>query len=161
MYSMYMNVLLTFCSFKQFFGLRDFIHFMNYLRRQTDRNVALLGREDYLAVQVTRSVERNFNGHESMEIVRSTFCMPEGLMWRNIIDVLLESLDDKPRPIFIDDQEDFEEVRYKLIIDPTEDDSSRRLMMMYEILNPQQTTTVIGSDFSDDGYLQNVCGQLW
>ena len=79
-----------------------------------------------------------------------------GHKWRNIIEVLHESLADKPRPIFIDDQEDFEEVRYKLIIDPTEDDSSRRLMMMFEILKPQQTTTVIGSDFSDDGYLQNV-----
>ena len=76
--------------------------------------------------------------------------------WRNIIDVLEESLEDKPRPIFIDDQEDFEEVRYKLIIDPTEDDSSRRMMMMFGILKHDQATTVVGSDFSDDGYLQNV-----
>ena len=48
---------------------------MNYLRRQTDRNIALLGREDFLIAQVTRSVERNFNGHKEMEIVRSSFSL--------------------------------------------------------------------------------------
>ena len=47
---------------------------MNYLRRQTDRNVILLKREDFLASQVCRSVERNFNGYENMGIVCSVFC---------------------------------------------------------------------------------------
>ena len=47
---------------------------MNYLRRQTDRNVRLLEREDFLASQVCRSVERNFNGYENMGIVCSVFC---------------------------------------------------------------------------------------
>jgi hypothetical protein len=153
-------------SFKHFFGLRDFIYFMNYLRRNTE-NIIRLEDEGFRQNMTNRAVERNFNGHIQMETVHEIFC-PEisansslyAVIWRNIIDVLSESLEDRPKPVESEDQEDFEEVRYKLIIDPTEDDSSRRMMMMFHVLHPDSTTTVIGSDFSDDGYLQNVSNIL-
>lgn len=54
------------------------------------------------------------------------------------------------------DQEDFEEIRYKLVIDPTEDDSSRRFMMEFGLLHPSKARTLVGSDFPDDGDLQRV-----
>ena len=54
------------------------------------------------------------------------------------------------------DQEDFEEIRYKLIIDPTEDESSRRFMVEFGLLQPNEAKTLVGSDFPDDGDLQRV-----
>ena len=42
------------CSFEKFFGLRDFIHFINYIRRE--RAV------DITPELVLQSLERNFNG---------------------------------------------------------------------------------------------------
>ena len=41
-------------SFEKFFGLRDFIHFINYIRRE--RKVEITPQ------LVLRSLERNFNG---------------------------------------------------------------------------------------------------
>ena len=48
-----------FCSLKNFYGLRDFIHFINYIRRK---------RLDYGSITpklVLKSLERNFNGNEN------------------------------------------------------------------------------------------------
>ena len=72
---------------------------------------------------------------------------------KNLVQLLQESLCDRP---FFVDQEDFEEIRYKLIIDPTEDDSSRRLIMEFHLLQPNEAKTLVGSDFPDDGDLQRV-----
>ena len=51
--------------FEKFFGLRDFIHFINYIRRErvTDITPQL----------VLRSLERNFNGTEGFERICSIF----------------------------------------------------------------------------------------
>ena len=42
------------CSFEKFFGLRDFIHFINYIRREQ--------AVDITPELVLQSLERNFNG---------------------------------------------------------------------------------------------------
>ena len=41
-------------SFEKFFGLRDFIHFINYIRRER--------KVDITSELVLESLERNFNG---------------------------------------------------------------------------------------------------
>ena len=42
------------CRFKTFFGLRDFIHFINYIRRKRQSSMS--------SKLVLQSLERNFNG---------------------------------------------------------------------------------------------------
>ena len=52
-------------EFNHFFGLRDFIHFLNYLRRK---------RGEMLDMQVVvEALERNFNGHEQFDELASMF----------------------------------------------------------------------------------------
>lgn len=53
------------CSFENFFGLRDFIHFINYIRRE--RNVGITPQ------LVLQSLERNFNGTKEFEKICSEF----------------------------------------------------------------------------------------
>ena len=54
-------------EFKQFFGLRDFIHFVNYLRRK---------RQNTLNAQVVQeAVERNFNGSDEFEHICKQFLL--------------------------------------------------------------------------------------
>ena len=53
------------CRFENFFGLRDFIHFINYIRRNRQGSVN--------ATIVLRSLERNFNGKEDFEYICSIF----------------------------------------------------------------------------------------
>ena len=72
---------------------------------------------------------------------------------RNIIEILRNSLDDKQLPSNDDTQN---EVRYKLIIDPSEDESITRLLFMFGILKRENTRTYVCSDFLGDGQLQKV-----
>jgi len=92
---------------------------------------------------------------------------PERLRQRNVIEILQNSLQDKPNRSLHGDQETYDEVRYKLIIDPSEDDSLSRLLLMYKILDPKKTKTFMCSDFPEDSQLQKVgsdrayvCGNL-
>ena len=87
---------------------------------------------------------------------------------RNIIEILCNSLADKPysrlsrtaskvmspQSSSIDDTQN--EVRYKLIIDPSEDESITRLLFMFGILKHENTRTYMCSDFLGDGQLQKV-----
>ena len=52
-------------SFKTFFGLRDFIHLIHYLRRK--------GTAAIDAQLIIRGLERNFNGNEDFELTCNTF----------------------------------------------------------------------------------------
>ena len=79
-----------------------------------------------------------------------------GLKQRNVIEILQDSLQDKPNHSLHGDQETYDEVRYKLIIDPSEDDSVSRLLLMYKILDPKKTRTFVCSDFPEDSHLQKV-----
>lgn len=91
----------------------------------------------------------------------------DDLKQRSIIEILRSSLADKPyhrlprTPSKVispqtshDDTQN--EVRYKLIIDPSEDESITRLLFMFNILQREHTRTYICSDFLGDGQLQKV-----
>ena len=84
----------------------------------------------------------------------------EILRQRSVIEILQKSLQDKPNRSLHGDQETYDEVRYKLVIDPSEDDSLSRLLLMYKILDPKKTRTFMCSDFPEDSQLQKV-GQQW
>jgi len=57
--------LMTKPDFKQYFGLRDFMHFLSYLRRH---------REQMLAPQlVMKALERNFNGSSNFDEICNNF----------------------------------------------------------------------------------------
>ena len=79
---------------------------------------------------------------------------------RTIIEILQDSLADKSynsqdtveNPL--DDSQN--EVRYKLIIDPSEDESVTRLLFMFGLLKFENTRTFMCSDFPGDGQLQKV-----
>ena len=76
------------------------------------------------------------------------------------IDILRESLADKPYSNQVrqntssDDTQN--EVRYKLIIDPSEDESITRLLLMFDILTSDNTRTFMCSNFPGDSQLQKV-----
>ena len=67
---------------------------------------------------------------------------------RNAVDVLKDSLRDAPT---IQD-----EVRYKIIIHSSEDDSLVRLLFQFKILERQNTRIYMCSDFPGDSDLQKV-----
>ena len=73
---------------------------------------------------------------------------------RGILKVLRDSLDDHPQQQGQDMTE--AEVRYKLIIDPSEDDSLIRLLFSFEVLKRKQTRMFVCSDFPGDSQLQKV-----
>ena len=81
---------------------------------------------------------------------------PTKLRQRSVIEILQKSLQDKPNRSLHGDQETYDEVRYKLVIDPSEDDSLSRLLLMYKILDPKKTRTFMCSDFPEDSQLQKV-----
>ena len=89
---------------------------------------------------------------------------------RSIIEILHDSLADKPHCSDLDhtvinerltrssssSDDTQNEVRYKLLIDPTEDDSIIQLLFMFDILKRENTRTYMCSDFFGDGQLQKV-----
>lgn len=79
----------------------------------------------------------------------------EKLEQRGVIEILRESLQDKPN--CSGEQQMYDDVRYKLIIDPSEDDSLSRLLLMHGILDPKKTRVFTCSDFPEDSQLQKVC----
>ena len=96
----------------------------------------------------------------------------DGLKQRTIIEILRSSLADKPfnkdntklvstTNIKSSDKtwntnDTRNEVRYKLIIDPSEDESIIRLLFMFGIINHDNTRTYMCSDFPGDSLLQKV-----
>lgn len=53
-------------DFKRFYGLRDFIHFINFLKRQR-------GRKGITEKVVMHALERNFNGHKLFDTIAREF----------------------------------------------------------------------------------------
>ena len=73
---------------------------------------------------------------------------------RGILEVLKDSLGDRPPQ---QDQNMAEaEVRYKLIIDPSEDDSLVRLLFSFGVLQREKTRLFMCSDFPGDSQLRKV-----
>jgi len=75
----------------------------------------------------------------------------EGMVQRSVLDVLDESLCDCPHAMGAEN-----EVRYKLIIDPSEDDSLVRLLFMFDVLERSHAYLYMYSDFPSDGQSQKV-----
>jgi hypothetical protein len=140
-------------EFSKFFGLRDFIHLIHYLRRTELPEIT--------PQLVMEALERNFNGYHKFEDICRSFLKqmqsaPEKVQRRSIVDILRNSLGDQPKRSLQKDQETYDEVRYKLIIDPSEDGSVSRLLTMYKVLDPEQTRIFICSEFPEDSHLQKV-----
>lgn len=70
---------------------------------------------------------------------------------RSILDILKESLSDKPH-----DLNGENEVRYKLIVDSSEDSSLLRLLFAFGVLKERDTRTYVCSDFPGDSRQQMV-----
>ena len=140
--------------FSSFFGLRDFIQFVNYLRRKRDEKNPLSAK------LVMQALERNFNGFEEFESICRKFLqvIPGGVRLedvpqRRILEVLRDSMQDRPQAM----QDLTEnEVRYKLLIDPSEDDSLVRLLFSFGVLERENTRMFVCSDFPGDGQLQKI-----
>ena len=64
---------------------------------------------------------------------------------RSVREVLKDSLEDRPQQKGWDMAE--AEVRYKLIIDPSEDDSLVRLLFSFGVLKREETHVFMCSDF--------------
>ena len=115
-----------------------------------------------------KSLERNFNHADGFEYICEVFLGKEQPKKRNIIEILNESLADKPTEPTVKPQTGTlarlphlphdvqKEVRYKLIIDPSDDESISRLLFMFNILRPYNTRTYMCSDFPGDGQLLKV-----
>jgi len=162
-------------EFRQYFGLRDFIHFVSYLRKR---------RYKMLTSQlVMEALERNFNGSDNFEKICNTFLKMvrainakaviltillvhislsltkiqssmNQVQHRGILEVLKDSLADQSQHQGQDMAE--AEVRYKLIIDPSEDDSLVRLLFSFGVLQREKTHVLMCSDFPGDSQLQKV-----
>ena len=79
----------------------------------------------------------------------------EGVRYRSILHVLKDSLEDCSTSDFNEVHTSIQtEVRYKLIIDPSEDDSLVRLLFKYGVLNRDQTRLYICSDFPGDSHMR-------
>ena len=145
-----------FFKFSSHFGLRDFMHLMRLLGRRVSQG-------DPLAFQsVLRALERNFNGVNQKEFlaVANEFLgdslpmqPPTESNLRNPVEVLIESLSD--RQISAAGNLNESAVRYKLIIDETDDDSLMRLLKRRGILRADSTILKC-SDFPDNAELQDT-----
>ena len=69
----------------------------------------------------------------------------------SILEVLYDSLKDQPQ---LHSREN--EVRYKLVIDSSEDNSLLRLLFAFGILKEKDTRTYVCSDFPGDSHQQMV-----
>ncbi len=134
--------------FQNFFGLRDFIHFVSYLRRK--RNTKSLPR------LIVDSLERNFNGTDHFKDIAKVFLNNFGkdineFQLNGNLQSFEDSLSDIPEKY---DTEN--EVRYKLLIDSTGDDSLVRSLYSVGILDRQNTRMFMCSNFPADGELQKI-----
>ena len=142
--------------FRKFFGLRDFIHFISYIRRHCG---------ELTPERVLNALERNFNGLEqdNFRSIAETFLkqmncsLPlNSLKQRNTIEVLRESLADVSLAQSRENEDIEAEVRYKLVIDTSDDDSMVRLLFKYNVLDQSSTRTFTCSSFPGDGEIQRV-----
>jgi hypothetical protein len=105
-------------------------------------------------------LERNFNGsrnfRELCQIFFEEIDVPvEKLHFSHILSILKNSLADHISTEGDDVHNSIQsEVRYKLIIDPSEDDSLVRLLFTYEVLKRNNTRLYICSDFPGDRQLR-------
>ena len=82
----------------------------------------------------------------------------ENVQFRSIFHIIKASLEDcsssDVNEVHVSIQA---EVRYKLIIDPSDDDSLVRLLFKYGVLKRDQTRLYICSDFPGDSHMRVCC----
>jgi hypothetical protein len=138
--------------FQEFFGLRDFIHLGHYLKRNAAMNM--------LDPQcLMEAIERNFNGYQDYENVCQQFLQannyfPEDVTRRSVVSVLKSSLEVESAKIDLTNEA--QKVRYKLVIDSSEDESVTRLLYAFNIVDPATTRTYMCSSFPEDGAVQEI-----
>ncbi|XP_065839047.1 uncharacterized protein [Oscarella lobularis] len=151
-------------EFKNFFGLRDFIHFIRYIRRH--RNSVVGTEQRSMSQLVLRALERNFNGIPKSLFIDlansflSALDRPKSLTeleMRNVAQILKDSLNDTMEANqTLGGEGGDAEVRYKLIIDASEDDSMTRLLFQHGVLEKGPTRVFSCNDFPGDNDLQKV-----
>ena len=144
------TVLMEQQRFSTFYGLRDFIHFVNYIRRKKGEKHISFGQ------LVTDGLERNFNGSDFFNDIYEAFLSKidsnlDQIHSKGNLTAFQESLDDIPKKY---DAEN--EVRYKLLIDSSDDDSLVRTLFSVGILDRMNTRMFLCSDFPEDGELQKI-----
>ena len=75
---------------------------------------------------------------------------------RTVIDVIKDSLSDRPFRAHSTEGTALDEVRYKLLIDKSEDESVVRLLFAFSILDPSKTRIFMCSHFPEDSDVQMV-----
>ena len=144
-------------GFSSFFGLRDFIQFLSYINKKKLEKKIIPHSQ-----VVMQALERNFNGYDEFDKICKIFlhafdktikCQEDLPRQRHILDVLQESMKDCPSSSrdLVENQ-----ARYKLIIDPSEDESVVRLLFSFGILVRKKTRVFVCSDFPGDGQLQKI-----
>ena len=152
----YSEYMMTCPWFSSFFGLRDFIQLINYLQRKQEKYSLSSSK------LVTHALERNFNGlsPEKFDLICKRFLQVIGvkeennqLFRRSILKVIQDSMTDCPQAT---EHLTENEVRYKMIIDSSEDGSLVQLMFHFGVLNRQRSRMFMCSDFPDDGEVQKI-----
>ena len=143
-------------DFSSFFGLRDFMQFVSYIQRSCDENEAISPQ------LVLQALERNFNGTDEFDDICEKFFKAIGASFTSIqqhrrqtIDILLESLKEKPLAKK-ENKYTENEVRYKLVIDPSEDVSLIRAMFSVHAMDRRNTHLFVCSDFPEDSEVQKI-----
>jgi hypothetical protein len=128
-------------EFGKMFGLRDFIHFVRYFKRQSADHKTFMFSPEILM----RALERNFNGvpidsfRRICEQFFSKLDTRPTRQPRDMLAILRESLADRcPQGSNLNDYA----VRPKLLIDSSKDDSLSRLLFQEGILNPADTSVI-------------------
>ena len=136
--------------FAHLFGLRDFHHFVIYLRRH-----AFPKHE-----RLIRSLQRNFSGSDRFEEIIEIFLAhlkdSENMNFNqndNILDIFEETINDSPK-----DLTEFETtpIRYKLVIDKSDDISLIRIIFSLNSMKKRKVRIFFCSDFSEDSELEMV-----
>lgn len=130
----------NFAWFVRFFGLRDFIHMIMFLRRRASLRDSVL----HISVEtMLHSLERNFNGvsNEKFSNICASF-LAILLKDKSLIEENLQRFLHHPMEVIQNalsernsDASRYNLPRYKMIIDGTNDDSIMRLLKTAGILN--------------------------
>ena len=87
----------------------------------------------------------------SCSIYQQVKSSPGDVPHRNIFDILSSSLADHPKDVNAEN-----DMRYKLVIDPSEDGSLVRLLFSCGVLQRSKTRVYMCSEFSGDAELHKV-----
>uniref|UniRef100_A0A1X7UCD1 RING-type domain-containing protein n=1 Tax=Amphimedon queenslandica TaxID=400682 RepID=A0A1X7UCD1_AMPQE len=136
---------------RQFFGLRDFIHFFAYLGHSKNH------QDDVIKPQaVMEALGHNFNGTKDFSSIVQVFFKainfnPENVKKQSLIQLLQSSFRNTDRDLSSENQ-----VRYKLLIDSSEDQSLVRLLFRFDIFRRDATKILSCSRFPFDDNSQKL-----